>query len=114
MLLVDRFADVGTSGIAADPGGAIGGGTADAAQPLGGLDIADRPGNRFVPELLWRLLAEPTHRQPPHDDDSIDRPGELRYATDTVRHGAPQLVRLAPIVSNWAFCSSLSVARKSS
>src|SRR5262249_23461243 len=49
--------------------GATRGRTADIADAFGGLDVADRTVNRFVPRLVRRLLAKTPHhaasRTPP-------------------------------------------------
>src|ERR1700682_2240043 len=50
-----------TVGQAADCFGAVGGGTADVAYPVGGLDIAHRAPNLFVPDFPRLALVEPSH-----------------------------------------------------
>src|SRR6266404_5274328 len=50
-----------TVGQPTDPFGAVGGGTADVAYPVGSVDIADRPLDRFVPDVLGLTLVEPSH-----------------------------------------------------
>ena len=60
----DRLRTVGARANAADRFGAVGGGTADAADALGGLDVAERDRNRLVPDFpgLYLLLNQRTAR----------------------------------------------------
>src|SRR3984885_13932579 len=63
---------------------AIGGGTADIADLVRRLDIADRPLDFLVPDVLALVLAEPPHRPRPEYLTSIDGPrwrGDMCFRT---------------------------------
>src|SRR3954469_14136991 len=63
------------------------GGVTDRTDALGGLDIAERPFDRLVPDVLTRLAREPLHCLLRGEGASINGGEPARYASGTILPG---------------------------
>src|SRR3954449_6872549 len=62
-------------------------GVTDRTDALGGLDVAERPFDRFVPDVLTRLAREPLHCLLRGEGASINGGHAARYASGTIFPG---------------------------
>src|SRR3954454_21864547 len=62
-------------------------GVTDRTDALGGLDVAERPFDRFVPDVLTRLSREPLHCLLRGEGASINGGEPARYASGTILPG---------------------------